>query len=415
MSGVLFAMVPMLLVAQQPQQQPASADLSPELLLLAKASLRMAQSLKKMPNYTCLETIERSQRLARRRKFELIDVLRLEVGLVDHKELFAWPGSGKFEDKELTDMVPAGGAIGNGSFAAHAASIFTSRTASIQFASREGNKYRYDYRVPQNLSGYKMRSGNSLEAIIGYHGSFFVDAETERVTRIEIVGDDIPVSLAVKETEASIDYGMLRIGDQDYWLPVASTMKITSLDTSEFRNDITFTGCRQFSGESTLSFDDAPADASAPAVAGSKDEVVAVPKDKLLLLDLVTPIRWGTSRTGDPVEAMLTSSIKHKGAVLFPKGAKVTGRIVRLQDAGNGQILEVEFEQLTDGPRRAPFKAAYFDKGGPDLAPVRTAGVTRSMRKVQGVKDRPGVLVVITYNSRLDLMKGFRSTWTTLE
>lgn len=410
MSGVLLAMVPMLLMAQQ----PASPDVSPELLLLAKASLRMAQSLKKMPNYTCLETIERSQRLAKRRKFELIDVLRLEVGLVDRKELFAWPGSGKFEDKELADMVPAGGAIGNGSFAAHAASIFTSRTASIHFASREGNKYRYDYRVPQNLSGYKMRSGKSIEAIIGYHGSFFVDAETGRVTRIEVVGDDIPVSLEVRETEASIDYGMLRIGDQDYWLPVASTMKITSLDTSEFRNDITFTGCRQFSGESTLSFDEAPTDA-APVAAGPKDEVLAVPKDKLLLLDLVTPIRWGTSRTGDPVEATLTSAIKHKGAMLFPKGAKVTGRIVRLQDAGNGQILEVEFEQMTDGSRRAPFKAAYFDKGGPDLAPVRPGGGTRSMRKVQGVKDRPGVLVVITYNSRLDLMKGFRSTWTTLE
>lgn len=404
-----MALVPMIWVAQQ---QP-SPQVSPELLLLSKASLSMAQSLRRMPNYTCLETIERSQRLAKRRKFELIDVLRLEVGLVDRKELFAWPGSGKFEDKELADMVPSGGAIGNGSFAAHAASIFTSRTASIHFASREGNKYRYDYRVPQNLSGYKMRSGKSIEAIIGYHGSFFVDAETERVTRIEVVGDDIPVSLEVKETDASIDYGMLRIGDQDYWLPVASTMKITSLDTSEFRNEITFTGCRQFAGESKLSFDDAPVD-TAPAAA-PKDEVVLVPKDKLVLLDLVTPIRWGMSRTGDPVEAVLTSSIKHKRAVLFPKGTKVTGRIVRMQDAGSGQILEVEFDQITDGTRHAPFKAAYFDKGGPELMPVRPATPTRSIRRVQGVKDRPGVLVVMTYNSKLDLAKGFRSSWSTLE
>lgn len=409
MSGVIMALVPMIWVAQQ---QP-SPQVSPELLLLSKASLSMAQSLRRMPNYTCLETIERSQRLAKRRKFELIDVLRLEVGLVDRKELFAWPGSGKFEDKELADMVPSGGAIGNGSFAAHAASIFTSRTASIHFASREGNKYRYDYRVPQNLSGYKMRSGKSIEAIIGYHGSFFVDAETERVTRIEVVGDDIPVSLEVKETDASIDYGMLRIGDQDYWLPVASTMKITSLDTSEFRNEITFTGCRQFAGESKLSFDDAPVD-TAPAAA-PKDEVVLVPKDKLVLLDLVTPIRWGMSRTGDPVEAVLTSSIKHKRAVLFPKGTKVTGRIVRMQDAGSGQILEVEFDQITDGTRHAPFKAAYFDKGGPELMPVRPATPTRSIRRVQGVKDRPGVLVVMTYNSKLDLAKGFRSSWSTLE
>ena len=412
MSGVLLALVPMLWVAQQ-AQAPASPAVSPELLLLSKASLRMAQSLKRMPNYTCLETIERSQRLAKRRKFELIDVLRLEVGLVEGKELFAWPGSGKFEDKELSDMVPAGGAIGNGSFAAHAASIFTSRTASIQYANREGSRLRYDFRVPQNLSGYKLRSGKRVEAIIGYHGAFFVDSESERVTRIEVVGDDIPVSLEVSASEASIDYGMVRIGEQDYWLPVASTMKITSLDTSEFRNEITFTGCRQFAGESKLSFDDAPVDAAPEAA--PKDEVVPVPKDKLVLLDLVTPIRWGVSRTGDPVEAVLTSSIKHKGVVLFPKGTKVTGRIVRMQDAGSGQILEVEFEQMTDGTRYAAFKAAYFDKGGPELMPVRPATPTRSIRRVQGVKDRPGVLVVMTYNAKLDLAKGFRSTWSTLE
>src|SRR6184192_2261693 len=109
------------------QTTEASFELAPETLLLSRIRLSMSQNLKRQPNYTCVETVERSRRAGATRKFQLQDTLRLEVALVDGKEMFAWPGSRNFEDTDLRNMVTTG-AIGNGNFALHARSIFEGRT-----------------------------------------------------------------------------------------------------------------------------------------------------------------------------------------------------------------------------------------------------------------------------------------------
>ena len=67
-------------------------ELSPEVLLLARIKVKMAENLKGLPNYTCLQTIERSTRDAGNRRYRPLDTVRVEVALVDGKELFAWPG-----------------------------------------------------------------------------------------------------------------------------------------------------------------------------------------------------------------------------------------------------------------------------------------------------------------------------------
>ena len=66
---------------------------------IARIRSQMARNLERLPNYTCTQTIERSIRPARTRRFQLIDTIRLEVALVNGRELFAWPGSGKFDDR----------------------------------------------------------------------------------------------------------------------------------------------------------------------------------------------------------------------------------------------------------------------------------------------------------------------------
>src|ERR1017187_5435205 len=83
----------------------AQTPLSPDLEALSKIRTRMIFNLQHQPNYTCVETIERSSRSKSTARFKIIDTLRLEVGLVDGREMFAWPGSKKFEDSDLTKIV----------------------------------------------------------------------------------------------------------------------------------------------------------------------------------------------------------------------------------------------------------------------------------------------------------------------
>src|SRR5579859_2769489 len=112
------------------------AQLSPDLELLTKIRVHELEQLHGQPNYTCVETVERSQRSSATRKFALLDTLRLEVALVGPKELFAWPGAKKFEDIDLSDMVGRG-AIGNGAFALHARAVFEGRSATFTHRGEE--------------------------------------------------------------------------------------------------------------------------------------------------------------------------------------------------------------------------------------------------------------------------------------
>lgn len=404
---MLLLALPMLLVAQ------AAAPSIDEIILLGRAKNKMAAALRGMPNYTCLQTIERSRRLAKRRKFELIDVLRLEVGLVEGRELFAWPGSGKFEDKELADLVPPGGAIGNGSFAAHATSVFQGRSASITFEAWDENprRARYAYRVPQNLSGYLIRNPSKQGATVGYHGRFWVTPDDERVVRIEVEADDIPIDLEVLDTGSSIDYSLVKIGDVDYWLPTASTMKITNIDSAEYRNDTTFSGCRQFSGESSLRFDDP--DPERIAAGPEVPETIVLPKGQYFGIQLTDALKWGKTVTGEKVRATLADAIKRKGVVLFPKGSAVEGRVVSLQAHVGGQILELHFQSIANGLRTADFRAeCYHPARQLSIRSSRTAGNDREIGCMPG---RFGMVSIATARGKTDLAKGFRLNWTTVE
>src|ERR1051326_5297991 len=143
------------MTAQEPAPASPSAELAPEVLLLARIKLHMAETLVRQPNYTCLETVERSRRDSATRKFSLEYTMRIEVALVYSKEMFAWPASKQFEDKELRELVPTG-TFGNGDFALHARSVFGGNAASYQSrgdVSLEGrNTVRFDYNVARILS-----------------------------------------------------------------------------------------------------------------------------------------------------------------------------------------------------------------------------------------------------------------------
>jgi hypothetical protein len=66
-------------------------------------------------------------------------------------------------------------------------------------------------------------------------------------------------------TADKIDYAIARIGEGDFLLPVASDLSMVNLNGSENHNHVKFTACRQFSGESVITFGDAPE--SKPAAA----------------------------------------------------------------------------------------------------------------------------------------------------
>lgn len=320
---------------------------------LWRALERAGENLRRMPNYTCLQTIERSRHASAGQPWELLDRVRLEVALVNGREMFAWPGGSNFEDRELADIVP-GGAIGNGNFALHARSVFLTGTAEFSYAGErvyEGRRsMRWDFKVPRARSGYQLRNGE-LRGIVGFHGSFWVDESSFDLVRLEVHADDIPPHLEIVAASDAIDYARIPIGGEEFLLPRASELRIAGY-SGESRNVTAFSGCRQYTGESVLKFEEEDAGTAAAAQA---ETVTLAPATKLHI-GLTSEIRTEGAAIGDAVRAKLRGALKQDGRVLFPKGSEITGRILWMRLSGTQQphyMVGLNFEQIRSGNRSA--------------------------------------------------------------
>lgn len=411
----------------------APAQVDPDVLLLARVKARMAENLARLPNYTCTETIERSVRRARGRRFELLDLVRLEVALVGGKELFAWPGAGGFEEREIRDFAPPGGAIGNGNFAGHARAVFQGRGPVIRFAGREvrdgRTMLRFDFSVAQMFSGFEVRSGEAA-AVVGFHGSFWTGETTLNLARLEVRAADIPPSLALKEVTDIMDYSLERIGAADFLLPVASEMTMTDMLGNQNRNRIRFSGCRQYAGESVITFGE-PAPSTPRPAPSQPERALALPAGLALTVELTSVIESGRTAVGDPVTAAVLRDTRWKGQLAAPKGALLSGRLTRLERRLDNQwimgrspapyyIVGLEFDTLEVESARAPFSGVLEEIGRVAVPGMQSAGSQPAV--IGGVRGpapagddlRPGVGLFLVKGDTIRIGRGFRMTWRVL-
>src|ERR1022692_4390189 len=164
----------------------APDDLPREVLLLARFKQRMRQILLQVPNYTCLETIQRSAQGRRTTVFSPLDTVLMEVSTVGDKELLAWPGARRFEEADLTSFT-SGGLMGSGVFALLARNVFVHDVTTIKYHGDEEIAglpvARYDFGIPAAWSGYELRA-NGASAVVRLDGSFWIDpAPLELVQR----------------------------------------------------------------------------------------------------------------------------------------------------------------------------------------------------------------------------------------
>ena len=379
----------------------------PDAALYNKARANMGDILANQPNYTCLQTVDRSERPKPKAKLEVIDSLRFEVAFVDKKELYAWPGSKRFDETDILDMVPEGAAIATGAFAGHAQYLFRSNVAVVtigDWADQEGKRYaRYPFKVPVDRSRYVLMKSRKDQAIVGYSGEIWIDPMTARVVRIALHADAIPERLDIERTDTLIEYGASKIGERMFWLPVRSVEEITSTAGRTDRNITRFSGCRAFTGESTLRFDDGPVETAAVHPV----KVIELPAGiwfEIQFDDIVDSVK---THVGDLIAATLASDIKQKGQVLFPKGSAVEMRLVRLQRRQDWISFEFAAGEVTSKTASARLLAV------PDSTARARAGSPPGVPQALGDIGRPGLGTFYLRGNRFSLRKGFRSIWFT--
>ena len=402
--ALAFAAFPVGLCAQA----GISPNLGPDVLLLARIKQLMEENLLRLPDYTCQQTVERSQRRRQKGRFELVDSLRLEVALVNGNEMFSWPGQKSFDDRELSDLV-GGGTIGTVTFALHARSVFLSNAPTFRYAGQtalaDDAALRYDFQVPLFRSGYQIKVGYK-KATVGYHGCFYVRPGDLELLRLEVEADDIPPDLGLNFAGDAIDYRRVRIGEKDFLLPVSAVLTMIDIHGTESRNRTFFSHCRQYTGESVLTFAEPPPveEEALPA------EPVSLPEGLLLELLLQSPIIPAETATGDPLIAVVGRNVKHKGKTLIPKGALAHGRFLGAQRrAGRvpSMTFRLDFTELSLDGKAVALNAVLEDSGPVAMPGTRTAIWT---------PPAPGASapLIVMQGNRLELQKGFRMVWRTI-
>src|SRR5262249_40405716 len=113
---------------------------------------------------------------------------------------------------------------------------------------------RYDFKIPENRSGYVLSSPTG-RAVVGQRGSYWADAKSLELLSVEARAVDIPFSLGILDLTNRIEYQRVPLGTSEVLLPKHAQTLIKNFDGTQKRNEMAFSGCREYKSESTIRFD----------------------------------------------------------------------------------------------------------------------------------------------------------------
>lgn len=428
---LLLAACPSLLTAQ-----PAAPGLPAEVLNLSKIRRLVAASAAEAPDYACLETIQRFVRRSPKHPFRPLDSLQLEVAVIANKEVYSWPGAENFEDLDPGAIVSSG-AVSTGEFVQLLRAVFVGGTSTITWHGPDTllgrPALRYDWKLPYfGHRSHVSLSGGAGE--VSLRGSFWADAETLELLRLESHADEIPPTLPLAAMVTRIDYGRMTVHGREIRFPQSAETRLTETNGMETRNLIEFSHCRQYGAQSTLRFD---APAPPPSAAAPALQRIEIPAGVLLDLRLETPIDSTTARVGQSISARLGAAAAHRKQPILPAGAVVHGRIRRLERASEPLphfVIGLEFTSLETATQRARFYALLdWVQPIPGVSmtlrrsstaraiefPTTTGApgfrVERSDSEIFSAREIPGVGSFFVAGDRFTLPSGLRMNWRTAE
>jgi hypothetical protein len=237
-------------------------------LQLARVRSHLKANFERIPNYVCQENVERFERKPGRAAAVKVDSMQFDVAMVEHKELLARPGAGGFQDKDLSAYISSG-MLETGQFSSLPLNLFASSYARIrphrEAAGRPVAALSYDFEIPAFLSKFTL-AGPRSQAVVGERGTFWVDAGSLDLIRIEDHAVDVPPAVGMSEVGSTVEYARMQIAGSNMLLPQSAELVVMNLDGREMRNRIEFSRCREYGSESTVRF----GDLAEPPPAGKK-------------------------------------------------------------------------------------------------------------------------------------------------
>ncbi len=445
------------------QQTPVAPDAEE---VLRRVRGRLLADLDRLPRYTCVQTITRRYYRARSGhascstliaehdqrkdslKLSVWDRLRLEVAIVQGKNVFSWVGEPRFDNNTL-QRLGGGGPIGSGDFGPflHAILSRASVTFKEQIPAANRQLLAYSYDMPLANSSYMVQTNKSWTPS-AYSGVLVIDPEAGDPEAGDAKAGDI-VSLTVRTAElpesnpdcqaiSEVYYGRTEIHDRQILIPRETRLINITRNGSEVHSQTEYASCREYAAKSRILLDDAPelqttpsSTPPAPGAPSSAPPANAAPSSALsgpgapssatptpitpfpaglhFRARIITLIDSDNAAAGDRVEAVLQSPIRGRNNVeLAPAGTRLHARLVGMEEVyGSYFRLSLQFESIELKGVAVPLRATP-DRSMPNGASIATSPVF--VTSTPYTED----VTYLTFSRQHLHLEQFDWSWTTL-
>lgn len=222
---------------------------------IVKAREVAAAFTETLPNYIVKQFTTRYSSQSPKTDWKALDILSSEVIYLNGRELYR---DIRIDNKPVKKPIEElRGSTSHGEFGTTLADILRpatsasfTRMGTSDFAGRKA--WKYDINVEREHSHWLTRFG-SHSIRPAYHGTLWIDPTSRRVLRIELQARKIPVDYPLDVIEWVVEYGNVRIGGDEYLLPVHAEVLGCLRGTSRCsRNATDFRNYRRFTAESEV-------------------------------------------------------------------------------------------------------------------------------------------------------------------
>lgn len=348
---------------------------------------RLLADLKRMPRYTCVQTITRtyyetkhrfdrascstliSEHDRRKKKLPVAgwDRLRLEVALVDGNSVYSWVGAPRFADDTL-DKLAGSGPLGSGDFGVFLNGILYH--AALDFKGERvvdgSHLFEYSYEMPIGKSSYRVKVPGGW-TVTGYDGTLLLDPQANDLVQLVVRTDELPPASSACQADSEVSYKRIPIHERMVLVPQETKLYTINTTGDESMSETSYANCREYTstvkmifGGETISGSPGPSVADTPA----EDTAAPLPAGLRFNAHITTPLDINTAAAGDPIEAVLTKPMRNKKKVaIAPTGTRLHGRLrtvkVSTRTFDTFQI-GVQFESIEIEGRNVPLSAVFY-------------------------------------------------------
>jgi len=401
--------------------------------IIEQVRAKIVATGKRMPNYTCIETVnrrffrpaavsfpKRCDVLLQQRnnptpdmvlKLSTSDRLRLDVSMTAKGEIFSCVGAKRFEDEGIHRVVSSG-PMGTGAFGAFLGAVFGGDAKKFDFTGKSGDLLEYRFDVPFKESHYKIKLGEGWY-YTSYSGTVQVNPESLDIVRMKVETSDLPDATHECMALSTLEFGTMEIGGKRFPLATQATQRFVLTDGEESENSTSFSNCHEYVGESAIRFEEAPSEAGTSPATRKSTPLRRIPSYLKFSMELSEPIDTSKAAAGDPVSGRLLRVLRDdRGKQVARAGAKIEGHLLRVQQiyedpAGMRVSFRLESVEV-DGTRVSLAAMRDF------AAEVAAARAKHQKLNIPMPFPEEGNAGVFAFPPDHVIPRGFRSDWRTV-